>query len=168
MYIYWPSSILKLAHEGGRTVVHKPFKLMKRLDNIGYQPLEERTEKTLDYQFNRQRNRWAEFRSVQILKVTPSSHSNGTKIADLLLLSAIKLGINVNYLSYVFMQNHWINNLDLSEENGVLEIFLAQGFKAKAIKSSVFGSRTYFADGGMLYGQDNLKLVKRALKRPFK
>ena len=66
------------------------------------------------------------------------------------------------------MQNHWINNLDLSEENGVLEIFLAQGFKAKAIKSSVFGSPTYFADGGMLYGQDNLKLVKRALRRPFK
>lgn len=135
---------------------------MKRLDNIGYQPLEERTEKTLDYQFNRQRNRWAEFRSIQILKVTPSSHSNGAKIADLLLLSAIKLGIDVNYLSYVFMQNHWINNLDLSEENGVLEIFLAQGFKAKAIKSSVFGSPTYFADGHMLYGQDNLQLVKRA------
>ena len=137
MHIYWPSSILKLAHEGGRTVVHKPFKLMKRLDNIGYQPLEERTEKTLDYQFNRQRNRRAEFRSIQILKVTPSSHSNGAEIAELLLLSAIKLEIGVNYLSYVFRQNHWINNLDLSEENGVWEIFLAQGLKAQAIESSV-------------------------------
>ena len=168
MHIYWPSSILKLAHEGGRTVVHKPFKLMKRLDNIGYQPLKERTEKTLDYQFNRQHNRWAEFRSIQILKVTPSSHSNGAKIADLLLLSAIKLGIDVNYLSYVFMQNHWINNLNLSEENGVWEIFLAQGLNAKVIKLSVFGSPTYFLDGDMFYGQDNLKLVKRALRRPFK
>ena len=62
---------------------------MKRLDNIGYQPLEERTEKTLDYQFNRQRNRWAEFRSIQIPKATPSSHSNGAEVADLLLLSTI-------------------------------------------------------------------------------
>ena len=168
MHIYWPSSILKLAHEGGRTVVHKPFKLMKRLDNIGYQPLEKRTEKTLDYQFNRQRNRWAEFRSIQILKVTFSSHSNGTEIADLLLLSAIKLGIGVNYLSYVFRQNHWINNLDLSDENGVWAILLAQGLNAKAIELSVFGSHTYFADGDMLFGQDNLQLVKKALRRPFK
>ena len=55
---------------------------MKRLDTIGYQPLEERTERTLDYQFNRQRNRWAKFRSIQIPKVTPSSHSNGAEIAD--------------------------------------------------------------------------------------
>ena len=99
-------AFLKLAHEGGRTVVHKPFKLMKCLDNIGYQSLEERTEKTLDYQFNRQRNRWAKFRSIQIPKVTPSSHSNCAEIADLLLLSAIELRIDVIYLSYVFMQNH--------------------------------------------------------------
>ena len=112
-------AFLKLAHEGGRTVVHKPFKLMKCLDNIGCQPLEERTGKTLDYQFNLQRNRWAEFRSIQIPKATPSSHSNGVEIADLLLLSAIELRIDVNYLSYVFMQNHWINNLDLSDQKTV-------------------------------------------------
>jgi 2-hydroxychromene-2-carboxylate isomerase len=82
-------AFLKLAHQGGRTVVHKTFKLMKCLVNIGYQPLEERTGKTLDYQFNRHRNRWAEFRSIQISKVTPFSDSNGAEIADLVLLSAI-------------------------------------------------------------------------------
>ena len=60
------------------------------------------------------------------------------------------------------MQNYWINNLDLSDESGVWAILLAQGLNAKAIELSVFGSQTYFADGDMLYGQDNLQLVKRA------
>ena len=82
MHILAIKHFLKLANNGGRTVVHKPFKLKKCFDNIGYQPLEERTGKTLDYQFNLQRNRWAEFRSIQIPKVTPSSHSNGAEIAD--------------------------------------------------------------------------------------
>ena len=77
MYILAIKHFLKLACEDERTVAHKPFKLMKYLDNIGYQSLEERTEKTLNYQLNRQRNHWAEFRSIQIPKVTPSSHSNG-------------------------------------------------------------------------------------------
>ena len=87
------------------------------------------------------------------------------------------------------MQNYWINNLDLSDESGVWKILLAQGLNAKAllekaylqktenlfekntakaIESSVFGSPTYFADGDMFYDKDNLQLVKRALRRPFK
>ena len=31
------------------------------------------------------------------------------------------------------MQNHWINNLDLSDENGVQAILLAQGLNAKTL-----------------------------------
>ena len=65
-------------------------------------------------------------------------------------------------------KNHWINNLDLSDENGVWAILLAQGLNAKAIELSVFGSPTYFVDGDMFYGQDNLHLVEKALRRPFK
>ena len=77
----------------------------------------------------------------------------------------------------------------MSDESGVWKILLAQGLNAKAllekaylqktenlfekntakaIESSVFGSRTYFADGDMFYDKDNLQLVKRALRRPFK
>ena len=36
-----------------------------------------------------------------------------------------------------------------------------------AIEQSVFGSPTYFVDGDMFYGQDNLCLVERALSKPF-
>jgi 2-hydroxychromene-2-carboxylate isomerase len=38
----------------------------------------------------------------------------------------------------------------------------------QAIAISVFGSPTYFVDGDMFYGQDNLNLVERALNLPFK
>ena len=31
------------------------------------------------------------------------------------------------------MQNHWINNLDLSDENSVQATLLAQGLNAKAL-----------------------------------
>ena len=181
-------AFVKLAGEAGRSIIHKPFNLMKCLNNIGYQPLEERTEKTLNYQFSRQRDRWAEFRGVQIPKVTPSSHNNGAEIADLVLLAASDTGIDVTYLSYVFMQNHWINNLDLSDETAVHATLLGQGLDAigliekanleetknlyeqntaEAIELSVFGSPTYFVDTDMFYGQDNLQLVERALKNSF-
>ena len=42
---------LRLAEKAGREVVHRPFDLMKCLNAIGYHPLEERTQATLDYQF---------------------------------------------------------------------------------------------------------------------
>ena len=38
----------------------------------------------------------------------------------------------------------------------------------KAIALSVFESPTYFVNEDMFYGQDNLELVERAVKRPFK
>ena len=38
----------------------------------------------------------------------------------------------------------------------------------KAIALSAFGSPTYFVDEDMSYGQDNLELVERAFRRPFK
>ena len=122
-------------------------------------------------------------------KITPSTHNNGSEITDLILISAVQLGLNIDYLCYVFMQNHWINNLDLSNETAVNEILIAQGLDAKmlikkaysheirdmyssntdeAIELSVFGSPTYVVNGDMFYGQDNLPLVERAIQQPFK
>ena len=37
----------------------------------------------------------------------------------------------------------------------------------EAIRRSVFGSPTFFIDGDMFYGQDQLDLVERALEKPF-
>ena len=40
------------------------------------------------------------------------------------------------------MQNHWINNLDLSDESGVWKILLAQGLNAKALLEKAYLQKT--------------------------
>ncbi len=120
---------------------------------------------------------------------TPSTHNNGAKISDLVLIAAVQEGMDVDYLSSVFMHNHWINNVDLNDEKSVRKILEAHGLDAdillglaqtkeslntyeentkEAINLSAFGSPTYVVDGDMFYGQDNLILVERALSQPFK
>jgi 2-hydroxychromene-2-carboxylate isomerase len=179
---------LRLAEEAGREVVHRPFDLMKCLNEIGYHPLEERTQSTLDYQFGRQRDRWSEYRQVTMPKATPSSHNNGAEIADLILIAAKKLELDLEMISSEFMQCHWLNNLDLNNADAMVEKLKSIDLDADtlmqlseapeviaeyeantntAIKHSVFGSPTYFVDGDMFYGQDNLCLVERALSKPF-
>ena len=74
---------MKIVHGSGSNVIHKPFDLMKCLNDIGYHQMEKRTAKTLEYQFGRQRDRWSEYRGVQIPKITPSTHNNGSEITDL-------------------------------------------------------------------------------------
>ena len=181
-------AFLKIAKEANRPVIHRPFDLMKCLNAIGYHPLEERTEASLAYQFSRQRDRWSEFRNVPMPKATPSSHSNGAEIADLVLLAAIQKNLDVEIISSDFMHRHWTENLDLSDENavavtlgalGLNEVELLEAARTPeisnqyerntqfAIEHSVFGSPTYFVDHDMFYGQDNLVLVERALKQPF-
>ena len=179
---------LRLAETAGRVVVHRPFDLMKCLNAIGYHPLNERTQASLDYQFGRQRDRWAEYRQVEMPKETPSSHNNGAEIADLILIVAKKLKLDVEMISSELMQSHWLGNLDLNDAYAVSEKLktvkldaemLMEQSKAPeiiseyeantntAIEKSVFGSPTYFVDGDMFYGQDNLCLVERALAKPF-
>ncbi len=183
------SDFLKLASDSEREVIHRPFDLMKCLNAIGYHPLEERTDEALSYQFGRQRDRWSEFRNVPMPKETPSFHNNGAEIADLVLLASIKNGENIQKLSSEFMKRHWLKNLDLSDEQAVHNTLIDLDLEAStlimeaksqsilkeyekntefAIKHSVFGSPTYFVDGDMFYGQDNLPLVERALERAFK
>lgn len=180
---------VRLVMASGRDIVHKPLRLMECLENIGYHPLEERTNAAIEYQFGRQRRRWAEYRSVLMPTEIPSTHDDGAEIADLVLIAAMQQGLNVNYLASVFMHNHWINNVNLNDEKSVRTILQIQGLDADdllefaqsrqalntyadnteaAIKLSVFGSPTYVVDGDLFYGQDNLMLVERALNQPFK
>ena len=179
---------LRLAEKAGRDVLHRPFGLMKCLNEIGYHPLEERTKASLDYQFGRQRDRWSEYRRVTMPKDTPSSHNNGAEVADLILIAAKRLELDLEMISSEFMQCHWLNNLDLNNADTMVEKLKSIDLDADlliqlsktpevtaeyeantttAIKHSVFGSPTYFVDGDMFFGQDNLCLVKRALSKPF-
>ena len=179
----------QIVESAGRKIDHKPFDLMKCLNGIGSQPLPQRTEASLQYHFQRQRDRWSEFRNVEMPKQTPSTHSKAADLADRVLVACMLSELNIDNLSFSFMQNHWVKNTDLTNEDQIREVLISKKFDAdgllrmadtakihdaynenteQAIAISVFGSPTYFVDGDMFYGQDNLNLVERALNLPFK
>ena len=184
-----PQYFERIVKSSGRQFDHKPFNIFKCIDNIGSQRLSDRTEATLKYYFKRQRDRWSEFRNVEMPGQTPTSHSNTTDLADRILVASIFSNKNIDQLAFKFMLYHWTNNRDLTNENRIKEILISENFDAdellkiantkkvidtyeqnteQAIALSVFGSPTYFVDDYMFYGQDNLELVERALQKPFK
>ena len=180
---------LELASDAEREVIHLPFDLMKCLNAIGYHPLEERTDEALPSPFPRPPPRSSASRTAPMPQAPPSSHNNGAELAALVLLASIHTGEDIQKLSSEFMKRHWLKNLDLSDEQAVHNTLIDLDLEAStlimeaksqsilkeyekntefAIKHSVFGSSTYFVDGDMFYGQDNLPLVERALERAFK
>ena len=178
----------QIAASAGRSILHKPFHINRCLDNIGAQPWAERTEANLSYHFQRQRDRWSEYRHVEMPKVTPPSHSKEAEVGDKAIIAAEKLGMDLDQMSFLLMINHWQNDLDLSNTEQVRACLNSHAYDTdslfslinrkeiddeytantdEAIERSVFGSPTYIVDGDMFYGQDNLVLVERALKRAF-
>ena len=178
----------QIAERADRSIIHRPFHINRCLENIGAQAWEDRTQANLDYHFQRQRDRWSEYRSVAMPKVTPTSHSNEALIGDKAIIAAETLGLDLNSMCYLLMSQHWQHDLDLSnleqvrtclnqngyDTNPLFDLMLRPETQAaynanteEAIRLSVFGSPTYIVDGDIFYGQDNLVLVERALERPF-
>lgn len=178
----------QVVEAAGRSILHKPFHINRCLDNIGAQAWSDRTEANMSYHFQRQRDRWSEYRQVAMPKDTPSSHSKEAEIGDKAMIAAQKLGLALDPLSYLLMAQHWQANLDLSDTDAVRTCLTHHGYDTgdlfdlvhsseveaeyqantdEAIRLSVFGSPTYVVDGDMFYGQDNLVLVERALAQPF-
>ena len=97
-------------------------------------------------------------------------------------------GARVDALAHAMLEAHWRDDADLADRDTLRRIGAGTGLDAdrlldaadgdaaraayeantaEAVRRSVFGSPTYFVDGDMFYGQDQLELVARALERPF-
>ena len=121
---------LNIAKNAGRLIEHKPFNLIECLNQIGSQPLPERTKASLNYHFQRQRDRWAEFRNVEMPSQTPTNHSKAADLGDRVLLACISLGLNIDNLAYTFMSNHWIKDTDLTDAEQIKDILISKTFEA--------------------------------------
>ena len=104
----------QISESAGRSIIHRPFHINRCLENIGAQSWEDRTQANLDYHFQRQRDRWSEYRSVEMPKVTPISHSNEALVGDKAIIVAEALSLDLNGMSYLLMSQHWQHDLDLS------------------------------------------------------
>jgi 2-hydroxychromene-2-carboxylate isomerase len=150
---------------------------------------EDRTKENLHYFFRRQKDRWAEFRGIPIIKDWPSNHSVSEEPSNTLIIAAVNDGHDVDKLVHAMMYAHWVDDANLSNLDDLAKITNSVGLNAdklieassskdvldtynenteEAVAMSVFGSPTYMIDGDMFYGQDSLDLVEYALNKPFR
>ncbi len=189
IYAYLGSArLMAIAAEHDRRLVHKPMDLDRVLAGCGSVAFAERSLDYRNYFFNRELERWAEFRGVKTLGRRPRNHHHSPDLANGVLIAAIQQGRSVDSLAHRMLEAHWAEEADLADadtlrvlagETGLDGDSLLSEARSKAvldaydantreaIARSVFGSPTYFVDGDMFYGQDRLEHVARALERPF-
>ena len=109
-------------------------------------------------------------------------------LANRVLIAGIAHGVDVDALAHAMLEAHWRDDADLADRATLARLVEALGVDAdallaaadgadaraiyrantdEAVRRSVFGSPTYFVDGDMFYGQDQLELVARAMQGPF-
>ena len=190
LYAYLGSKkFLEIAKKSGRSINHRPVRLVTLMVDPGNHRWEDRTKENLHYFFRRQKDRWAEFRGIPIIKDWPSNHSVSEEPSNTLIIAAIKDGYDVDKLVHAIMYAHWVDDANLSKLDDLAKITNSVGLDAdtlieasnskdvletynknteEAVAMSAFGSPTYVIDGDMFYGQDSLDLVEYALNKPFR
>jgi 2-hydroxychromene-2-carboxylate isomerase len=187
-YIGHPT-LLRLCEAHGCTLIHRPFNLSPVVEAAGGQAFRSRTQHHVDYFFGREIERWAHYRTLEILNHRPTHHDSALDLSNGMLIAAILRGENVNALAFAVLQAHWRDDIDLADKASLEQLCRHVGIDptplleaalgdvtqaihaentAEAIERGVFGSPTYFLDGDMFYGQDRLELIEAALKAPFK
>ena len=187
-YAYLGSArFFDLARTSGRRVVHKPIDLNRVVPASGSSPFSERSAAYRQYFFEREIQRWSEYRGAPVMG-RPTHHQNDTTRGNCMLTAGVVQGINIDKLTHALMEAHWRYDADHDDPETLVRVGNEAGYDAaallaagetaevraayeanitQAIDRSVFGSPTYFVDGDMFYGQDRLELVEIALKKPF-
>jgi 2-hydroxychromene-2-carboxylate isomerase len=118
----------------------------------------------------------------------PTHHDNEIELCNCMLIAGLQAGLDVGPLAHAMLEAHWRDDADLADGETLAGLARALGMAPEplltaargaetkaayeantreAIARSVFGSPTYFVGDDMFYGQDHLKLVERALARPY-
>lgn len=188
-YAYVGSSrFMEIAHKAGRRIDHRPMDLRAVVAVTGPGSTNSLTERRQAFFSGHVIRRWAEARGAAILEHRPTYHDHEIALSNGMLIAGLQQGLNIDQLAHEMLQAHWRDDADLDDRDSLARIGEAAGMDPaplldaamsdevqaiyrknteEAIERSVFGSPTYFVDGDMFYGQDNLELVERALVEPF-
>lgn len=182
------ATFMEIAKSAGRQIVHKPVALDQLVAGAGSVAFRERPIKVRNYVFNRELERWAEFRGLKTLGRRPANHHHSPDLANCMLIAALQQGHNINQLAHRMLTDHWGEEADLADRETLKRLAIAVGLDGEAllevagtkairdayaantreaVERGVLGSPTYVVDGDLFYGQDHLELVERALKQPF-
>ena len=104
---------------------------------------EERTQENLHYFFRRQKDRWAEFRGIPIIKDWPSNHIALEEPSNTLIIAAIKDGHDVDKLVHAMMYAHWVNDANVSNLYDLTKNYTFSWFKRRQANRSVKFERCF-------------------------
>lgn len=188
-FAYIGASLLQtITIRTGARVIHRPFNLERVVTATSGRYFGSQSERHRQYFFDREIERWAEYRKMPIVNFRPSFHDEDMKLPACLLIAAQEHDYNVDQLSLAILQAHWRDDANIADYGFLLGLLNGLGIDGaslldkandphcldlyernttEAIGRSVFGSPTYFVKGDMFYGQDRLELVERALNQPF-
>lgn len=178
----------EIADAARAKVIYRPYDLDRVVEAVSMVPFAKRTMAHKRYYFQREIDRWAQYRNAPVCGFRPTHHDNSTALCNGMLIAALHAGLEIHPLAHAMLQAHWRDNADLADSatlealaRGVglepaplLEGALSPEVQAEyerntteALERPIFGSPTYVVDGDMFYGQDRLEMVERALQAPF-
>lgn len=182
------AKFMEIAKQARRRIVHKPVALHELMVALGSIAFVDRPRIVRDYLFNRELERWAEYRGIRTLGRRPANHHHSPHLANRMLIAAVQQGHDIDQLAHRMLTAHWGEEADLADPATLKQLarevdldgeaaLEAADTKAvrdayaantrEAIERGVLGSPTYVVDGDLFYGQDRLDFVERALKQPF-
>lgn len=189
-FAYIGASLLTdIAKRNACKIVHRPIDLNEVVAASSGEPFGYRSDAHRSYFFDREIERWAEYRDAPLINHRPTWHDEPLALPNGFVIAAMLAGHEVNDLAHRILKAHWLDDanhndpeilgniasslgidpepiLDAALSDAVQQIHRSN--TQEAIDRQVFGSPTYFVDGDMFYGQDRLELLERALKTPFK
>ncbi len=179
----------QIAERTGATIKHRPIDLNAVVDATSGEPFGYRSDAHRAYFFDREIERWAEYRNSPLINHRPTWHDEPLARPNGFVIAAIEVGHNVDQLVHEILKAHWLEDANHNDPAVLTACAVKCGLDASALlknalsdeiqaihlqnteeakQRSIFGSPTYFVDGDMFYGQDRLELVERAIHEPFK
>lgn len=180
--------LFEIADKHGARIIHKPIDLNPVVDATSGEPFGYRTQAHRDYFFDREIERWSEYRNSPLINHRPTWHDESLALPNGFMIAAVEAGLDANALSHAILKAHWLEDANHADPETLrsvaislqidpaplLEAALSDEIQSihtantqEAIARHIFGSPTYFVRGDMFYGQDRLELVERALTQPF-
>ncbi len=189
-YAYIGSRLfMDIAKRKSCKIVHRPIDLRPVVDATSGEPFGYRSQAHRDYFFDREIERWSEYRGAPLINHRPTWHDEPLDLPNGFVIAAIEEGNDVGELTYQILQAHWLEDANHADPKVLENIATKLGLDGahlleqarsekiqnihkantkEAIERHVFGSPTYFLRGDMFYGQDRLELLERAIDKPFK
>lgn len=177
---------LDIARRNGCRIIHRPVDLNAVISATSGKPYGHWSEAHKSYFFDREIERWADYRGAPLINHRPTWHDEPLDLPNGFVIAAMNQGYSADKLVHEILKAHWLEDANHTDPDLLVSIAHELGIDGaplieishsdeiqeihkmntqEAIRRSIFGSPTYFLNGDMFYGQDHLELLESAIKR---